>query len=97
MWKLYCYFGEEYRHANVLRHTAPLPGWWNDLDAEDVRAHCLKTVLAQVRDSGWTHHILRLMILGSYALRHGWDPAVVTDWFHRCFVVSPAAEGSPAQ
>jgi len=86
VWQLYWYFGEEYRHSNVLRHTAPLPDWWNDLDADDVRARCLKTVLAQVRDSGWTHHIPRLMILGSYALQHGWDPAAVTDWFHRCFV-----------
>ncbi|GES29850.1 cryptochrome/photolyase family protein [Streptomyces angustmyceticus] len=86
VWQLYWYFGEEYRHSNELRHTAPLPDWWHDLDADDVRARCLRTVLTQVRDSGWTHHIPRLMILGSYALQHGWDPAAVTDWFHRCFV-----------
>ncbi|MFJ6789394.1 cryptochrome/photolyase family protein [Streptomyces angustmyceticus] len=86
VWQLYWYFGEEYRHSNELRHTAPLPDWWRDLDADDVRARCLRTVLTQVRDSGWTHHIPRLMILGSYALQHGWDPAAVTDWFHRCFV-----------
>ncbi|MGW3008359.1 cryptochrome/photolyase family protein [Streptomyces sp. NPDC001219] len=86
VWQLYWYFGEEYRHSNALRHTAPLPAWWNDLDADGVRARCLRTVLAQVRDSGWTHHIPRLMILGSYALQHGWEPAAVTDWFHRCFV-----------
>jgi len=51
-----------------------------------VEARCLHTVLAQVRDTGWTHHIPRLMILGSYALQRGWDPAAVMDWFHRCFV-----------
>ncbi|MFF9868886.1 cryptochrome/photolyase family protein [Streptomyces sp. NPDC013953] len=86
VWQLYWYFGEEYRHSNVLRHTAALPGWWNDLDADAVRAHCLRTVLSQVRDTGWTHHIPRLMILGGYALQRGWDPAEVTAWFHRCFV-----------
>ncbi|MFJ9060460.1 cryptochrome/photolyase family protein [Streptomyces sp. NPDC102409] len=86
VWQLYWYFGEEYRHSNVLRHTAPLPGWWNDLDAEAVHAHCLRTVLAQVRDTGWTHHIPRLMVLGGYALQRGWDPAELTDWFHRSFV-----------
>lgn len=43
-------------------------------------------MLAQVRDTGWTHHIPRLMVLGSRALQDGWDPAAVTDWFHRCFV-----------
>ncbi|MFJ8888757.1 cryptochrome/photolyase family protein [Streptomyces sp. NPDC102402] len=86
VWQLYWYFGEEYRHSNALRHTAPLPGWWNDLDADAVHARCLRTVLAQVRDTGWTHHIPRLMVLGGYALQRGWDPAAVTDWFHRSFV-----------
>lgn len=43
-------------------------------------------MLAQVRDTGWTHHIPRLMVLGSHALQRGWDPGAVTDWFHRCFV-----------
>ncbi|MFJ8864241.1 cryptochrome/photolyase family protein [Streptomyces sp. NPDC102473] len=86
VWQLYWYFGDEYRHSNVLRHTAPLPGWWNDLDADAVHARCLRTVLAQVRDTGWTHHIPRLMVLGGYALQRGWDPAELTDWFHRSFV-----------
>ncbi|MGW1980427.1 cryptochrome/photolyase family protein [Streptomyces sp. NPDC001889] len=86
VWHLYWYFGEEYRHRNALRHTAPLPRWFLDLDADAVTARCLSTVLAQVRDTGWTHHIPRLMVLGSRALQDGWDPAAVTDWFHRCFV-----------
>lgn len=86
VWQLYWYFGDEYRHSNVLRHHNPLPAWWNDLDADALEARCLRTTLAQVRDMGWTHHIPRLMILGGYALQRGWDPAAVTDWFHRCFV-----------
>ncbi|MFB8126306.1 cryptochrome/photolyase family protein [Streptomyces bacillaris] len=86
VWHLYWHFGEEYRHRNALRHTDPLPDWFLDLDADAVTAHCLSTVLAQVRDTGWTHHIPRLMVLGSRALQDGWDPAAVTDWFHRCFV-----------
>ncbi len=86
VWHLYWHFGEDYRHRNVLRHTAPLPEWFLELDADAVTANCLSTVLAQVRDTGWTHHIPRLMVLGSRALQDGWDPAAVTDWFHRCFV-----------
>ncbi|MEV4949006.1 cryptochrome/photolyase family protein [Streptomyces sp. NPDC053755] len=86
VWQVYWHFGEDYRRSNVLRHSAPLPEWWNALDADDVRARCLHTVMAQVRDTGWTHHIPRLMVLGSYALQQGWDPAALTDWFHRCFV-----------
>ncbi|KMO96855.1 cryptochrome/photolyase family protein [Streptomyces roseus] len=86
VWQLYWYFGREYRHSNVLRHHEPLPDWFLELDADAVRARCLSTALAQVRDTGWTHHIPRLMLLGSYALQRGWDPEAVTDWFHRCFV-----------
>lgn len=86
VWQLYWHFGEDYRRRNALRHHAPLPDWFLGLDADAVTAHCLSTALAQVRDTGWTHHIPRLMILGSYALQRGWDPAAVTDWFHRCFV-----------
>lgn len=86
VWQLYWYFGEDYRHRNALGHRAPLPEWFLELDADAVTARCLATVLAQVRDTGWTHHIPRLMILGSHALQRGWDPAAVTDWFHRCFV-----------
>ncbi|KOG36147.1 MULTISPECIES: cryptochrome/photolyase family protein [Streptomyces] len=51
-----------------------------------VPARCVATALRQVRDTGWTHHIPRPMVLGSYALQRGWDPAAVTDWFHRSFV-----------
>lgn len=86
VWQLYWHFGEDYRHRNALGHTTPLPDWFLELDAEAVTANCLSTVLAQVRDTGWTHHIPRLMVLGSRALQDGWDPAAVTDWFHRCFV-----------
>ncbi|MEV0844273.1 cryptochrome/photolyase family protein [Streptomyces sp. NPDC049954] len=86
VWQLYWHFGEEYRSRNALDHHEPLPDWWRDLDADAVTAHCLRTVLEQVRDTGWTHHIPRLMVLGSFALQRGWDPAQLTDWFHRCFV-----------
>ncbi|MFG2313373.1 cryptochrome/photolyase family protein [Streptomyces sp. NPDC048566] len=86
VWHLYWYFGDAYRDSNTLGHHAPLPDWFLDLDADAVTARCLATTLAQVRDTGWTHHIPRLMLLGSHALQQGWDPRAVTDWFHRCFV-----------
>ncbi|MEU6405796.1 cryptochrome/photolyase family protein [Streptomyces sp. NPDC046985] len=86
VWQLYWYFGEDYRRHNALNHRAPLPEWFLELDGDAVTAHCLATALTQVRDSGWTHHIPRLMLLGSFALQRGWDPLALTDWFHRCFV-----------
>lgn len=53
VWQVYWYFGEDHRRSNALRHTAPLPDWWSGPGADAVRANCLRTVLAQVRDTGW--------------------------------------------
>jgi deoxyribodipyrimidine photolyase-related protein len=86
IWHVYWHFGRDYRRRNALKAHARLPKWFADLDADAVDAHCLKDTLAQVRDHGWVHHIPRLMVLSNYALQRGWNPAAVTDWFHRCFV-----------
>ncbi|SCK52982.1 deoxyribodipyrimidine photolyase-related protein [Streptomyces sp. WMMB 714] len=86
MWHTYWHFGRAYARSNALRARRRLPRWFAELDADSVRAHCLSSVLRDVRDRGWTHHIPRLMVLGNYALQRGWHPAAVSDWFHRCFV-----------
>ncbi|MFJ8043361.1 cryptochrome/photolyase family protein [Kitasatospora sp. NPDC096147] len=86
VWQLYWHLGPEYREVNRLGHHEPLPGWFRELDAEAVTARCLAGVLGEVRDHGWVHHIPRLMVLGNWALQHAWDPAELTDWFHRSFV-----------
>jgi deoxyribodipyrimidine photolyase-related protein len=86
IWHVYWHFGRDYRRRNTLGATVALPKWFADLDADAVEAHCLRDVLAQVRDHGWVHHIPRLMVLSNFALQRGWDPVAVTDWFHRCFV-----------
>jgi deoxyribodipyrimidine photolyase-related protein len=86
MWNTYWYFGPDYRHRNALHHHRPVPDWFDALDADAVEARCLSTVLGQVRDRGWVHHIPRLMVLGNWALQQGLHPAQVTDFFHRSFV-----------
>ena len=86
IWHVYWHFGRNYRNRNALHATNALPSWFAELDADAVQARCLSDVLAQVRDHGWVHHIPRLMVLSNFALQRGWDPAAVTDWFHRSFV-----------
>lgn len=86
VWHLYWHLPRSYRTRNELQARNPVPGWFANLEAESVDAACLSDALASVRDRGWVHHIPRLMVLGNYAMQHGWDPAEVTDWFHRAFV-----------
>ncbi|MGV8966674.1 MAG: cryptochrome/photolyase family protein [Cellulomonas sp.] len=86
VWHLYWHLPPSYRTRNELQARNPIPAWFADLDAESVDAACLSDALSGVRDRGWVHHIPRLMVLGNYAMQRGWDPAEVTDWFHRAFV-----------
>jgi len=85
VWNLYWHCGEDYRHRNALAADGPLPAWFAELDAEAVRARCLSGALAQVREHGYAHHIIRLMVLGNYAIQRGWDPQELTRWFHANF------------
>ncbi|WP_375430196.1 cryptochrome/photolyase family protein [uncultured Friedmanniella sp.] len=86
IWHLYWYLGEDYRDRNELEAVRDLPEWFVELDPSGTDAACLSWALTSVRESGWAHHIPRLMILGNYALQQGWNPQQLTDWFHRSFV-----------
>ncbi|MGB9373333.1 MAG: cryptochrome/photolyase family protein [Jiangellales bacterium] len=86
VWHVYWHTDPDYRHRNALGAHRPLPDWFADLDADAVTARCLSEVLTDVREQGWAHHIPRLMVLGSWALQRGYDPAALTEWFHTSFV-----------
>ena len=86
MWHLYWHLGEDYADRNHLHAQTPIPAWFADCDADAVTARCLSHSLAEVRDRGWTHHIVRLMILSNWALQRGYRPREVLDWFHASFV-----------
>ena len=86
VWHLYWQQPTGYRNRNALHATRELPAWFGDLDADKVGARCLSTVLNELKNHAWVHHIPRLMVLGNYAMQHGFEPAAVTDWFHRSFV-----------
>lgn len=86
VWHLYWHQPDSYRQHNALQARRKLPAWFAELDHEAVEANCLSSILRDVRQHGWVHHIPRLMVLGNYAMQRGWQPAEVTDWFHRAFV-----------
>lgn len=86
VWQLYWHFGPDYLRSNALGARTPLPPWWIDPDPAAVTAACLRDALAGVRTRGWTHHIQRLMVLGSHALQRGYDPHALNEWFATAFV-----------
>jgi deoxyribodipyrimidine photolyase-related protein len=87
IWHVYWHFGPDYvESSNALDARQPLPSWFATLQADDVDAVCLRTALADVRDRGWSHHIMRLMVLGNWALQRGYEPAQTTAWFQHAFV-----------
>jgi deoxyribodipyrimidine photolyase-related protein len=47
----------------------------------DTEAACLREVVTQLLETGYAHHIQRLMVTGLFALLYGTDPAEVHDWF----------------
>ncbi len=84
VWHLYWWLPDDHRQRNLFDARTPLPSWWQELSGSGAR--CVDVTMQQVRETGWAHHIQRLMVLGSWALQRGYDPAELTDWFHRVFV-----------
>lgn len=71
------------RTANQLGATRPLPAAFWEPERTDVQ--CLKEALTSVRDTGYAHHISRLMIICNYATLAGLDPRPVSHWFWAAF------------
>ena len=68
---------------SALHASLPLPAvYWG------VRSglHCVDTVVAQVVDEGWSHHITRLMVLSNLATLCGFSPRELTDWFWFAYI-----------
>lgn len=81
---LYHWLGPTYPHLNHFQASKPLPAWLEQLGSSGMA--CMDTVLAELRASGYAHHIQRLMVLANYGLLAGLDPQALTTWFHRQFI-----------
>lgn len=64
--------------ANSWGHARPLPQllWDGQTDMA-----CLRTVVQRVIESGYSHHIERLMVICNFCMLAGIDPAAVHRWF----------------
>ncbi len=68
---------------SALGAARPLPAvYWGAPSG----MHCMDTVIRQVLDEGWSHHITRLMVLANLATLCGFSPRQLTDWFWIAYV-----------
>ena len=68
---------------SALYASLPLPAvYWGVKSG----LHCMDTVVAQVVEEGWSHHITRLMILSNLATLCGFSPRELTDWFWLAYI-----------
>lgn len=75
--------GPEYASRNGLDQRGELPPlyWTGDTDMA-----CMKACVGQVLETGFGHHIQRLMVTGNFALISGVHPRAVSDWYLGMFV-----------
>ncbi len=70
--------GNDGASPSALHATRALPAaYWGVKSG----LHCLDTVVGQVMQEGWSHHITRLMVLSNLATLCGYSPRELTDWF----------------
>jgi len=81
---LYHWLGPTYPHLNHFQASRALPAWLEQLGCSGMA--CMDTVLAELKATGYAHHIQRLMVLANYGLLAGLDPQALTTWFHRQFI-----------
>jgi deoxyribodipyrimidine photolyase-related protein len=68
---------------SALGATLPLPAvYWGVKSG----LNCIDTVVQQVIEEGWSHHITRLMVLSNLATLCGFSPRELCDWFWFAYV-----------
>jgi len=69
--------------SNYWGANRPLPQMFWDGKTE---MNCLKHVIQRALNTGYTHHIERLMVISNFCLLAGINPSVVNEWFLSAFI-----------
>lgn len=81
---MYWHLGEDYRDSNKLKaNRALLPLFSNSSKTE---MNCIRTIVHDVEERAWVHHIPRLMVLSNLALITGTNPQEFLEWMRERFV-----------
>ncbi len=73
----------DYEKVNGLDAQRPLPGFFYTGETE---MNCVRQCVRQVIDTGFNHHIQRLMVLGNFLLLAGVRPEEALRWYLEMYV-----------
>ncbi len=69
---------------NHWQAERPMPAMFWDVDKTDM--NCIKQVVQRVTDTGYNHHIERLMIVTNFCTLAGIQPQAVVDWMKTYYI-----------
>lgn len=81
---MYWYLGEQFRNENQLNANRKLLPLFED--ASRTKMNCVSSIVSDIEERAWTHHIPRLMVLSNLANLTGVSPEEFLDWMRRVFV-----------
>ena len=81
---IYWFFNDRYRESNALAANRKLlPLYWNPQTTE---MNCARSVVEDLHERSWVHHIPRLMVLSNLALLTAVNPQEYLDWMRQTFI-----------
>ena len=81
---MYWHLGAEYREENQLKaHRQLLPLFE---DSNKTEMNCVRSIVRDVEERAWVHHIPRLMVLSNLALITGTNPQAFLEWMRERFI-----------
>ena len=81
---MYWHLGADYRESNSLAANRSLLPLFTDSTKTDM--NCVRSIVHDVEERAWVHHIPRLMVLSNLALITGTNPQEFLEWMRERFV-----------
>jgi Uncharacterized protein related to deoxyribodipyrimidine photolyase len=83
IWRVYWRLMPEYKERNSLQANEKLPDFFY---SGKTRMKCMSDSIATVHEHAYSHHIVRLMLIGNFSLLAGLNPLRTNNWFHEMFI-----------
>ena len=84
IWGLYWLWMPQYLQSNFFKANQPIPPVF--LGNAETEMVCVESAMKHLTETGYTHHIERLMVFGNLALTAGIEPQAMMNWMWSSFV-----------